>query len=285
MADNTAVKTSEYVEACEKGVEQTPAVFQRTLELTGTTTSQSAGSLEPAALNEKFPSGALICSWQGNAGKAMLIIGDSPALPDWVQNPQRDSDGENLSALAKELGELLLPPSHPIETYDCAWAAQVQEAVAPLAEAGNLEQIPLTFTTESGDIPCALIWQVNESASSSAAEDSPVAEKTAAPENDPSDGDNSLLPPYARSLMKIRVPVRVTLASTKQQVNKIVELGPGAIIQFNKSCEESLDLEVGEQHIARGEAVRVGDRFGLRITSVVGPEERFWKVPRGGRVK
>ena len=42
-----------------------------------------------------------------------------------------------------------------------------------------------------------------------------------------------------------------------------------------------LDLDVGKRRVARGEAVKVGDKFGLRITSMVLPEERFEAV--GGR--
>ena len=82
------------------------------------------------------------------------------------------------------------------------------------------------------------------------------------------------LPPYMRSLLRIKVPVVVTLAE-RQKLNRIVELGPGSIIQFDKSCEEMLDLEVGNQAVACGEAVKVGDKFGLRITAMVLPDERF----------
>jgi len=83
------------------------------------------------------------------------------------------------------------------------------------------------------------------------------------------------LPNYTRSLLHIEVPVIVTLAAKKQPVRQILELGPGSIIHFDKSCEEMLDLSVGERRIAQGEAVKVGDKFGLRITSLVLPEERF----------
>lgn len=84
------------------------------------------------------------------------------------------------------------------------------------------------------------------------------------------------LPPYARSLLKVRVPVTVVLASTRQRVSDILGLGPGSIVQFNKPCEAGLTLEVGSQKIAEGEAVKVGDKFGIWITSMALPEERFW---------
>jgi flagellar motor switch protein FliN len=83
---------------------------------------------------------------------------------------------------------------------------------------------------------------------------------------------------YTRSLLHIEVPVVVTLAAKKQSIGQIVELGPGSIIHFDKSCEEMLDLSVGDRRIAQGEAVKVGDKFGLRVTSVVLPDERFKTV-------
>ena len=79
-------------------------------------------------------------------------------------------------------------------------------------------------------------------------------------------------------MLKIKVPLVVTLAEKRQPLGRIVELGPGSIIQFEKSCEEMLDMDVADCRIATGEAVKVGDKFGLRITSIVLPEERFKAV-------
>jgi flagellar motor switch protein FliN/FliY len=86
------------------------------------------------------------------------------------------------------------------------------------------------------------------------------------------------LPTYTRSLLRIEVPIVVTLAAKKQSIGQIVELGPGSIIHFDKSCDEMLDLSVCDRRIAQGEAVKVGDKFGLRVTSVVMPDERFQAV-------
>lgn len=87
-----------------------------------------------------------------------------------------------------------------------------------------------------------------------------------------------VLPGYAKSLLRIKVPVIVTLAAKKQPVGRIVELGPGSIIQFDKSCEEMLEMHVNEQLVGEGEAVKVGDKFGIRLTSLVVPGERFKPV-------
>ena len=73
------------------------------------------------------------------------------------------------------------------------------------------------------------------------------------------------LPTHAHGLLKIGVPVAVTLAAQRKSVQEIIELGPGSIIKFDKTCDEPLELCVGDQPIATGEVVKVGDKFGLRV--------------------
>jgi len=125
-----------------------------------------------------------------------------------------------------------------------------------------------------------------EPASQPTAEEKPAAQPTAAatppksqpaePQRDPATFE--ALPRYSKSLLRIKVPVIVTLADKRQSLGQIVELGPGSIIQFEKSCEEMLEMSVGGQSVATGEAVKVGDKFGLRVTEMILPEERFSKV-------
>lgn len=83
------------------------------------------------------------------------------------------------------------------------------------------------------------------------------------------------LPQYARSLLKIKVPVAVTLATSREPISRIVELTPGTIIQFSKLCDELMTLEVGNHPVADGEAVKVGDKYGIRITRMTMPDEQF----------
>jgi flagellar motor switch/type III secretory pathway protein FliN len=83
------------------------------------------------------------------------------------------------------------------------------------------------------------------------------------------------LPPFTRSLLRVKVPVMVTLATKKQSLGQIVELGPGSIINFDKSCDEMLELEASGHRVAQGEAVKIGDKFGLRVVSIILPDERF----------
>jgi flagellar motor switch protein FliN len=77
------------------------------------------------------------------------------------------------------------------------------------------------------------------------------------------------LPTHARRLLKVRVPLQVTLASQRKSVQEIIELGPGSIVKFDKTCDQPLQLMLGDRTLAHGEVVKVGDKFGLRISGLL----------------
>lgn len=96
------------------------------------------------------------------------------------------------------------------------------------------------------------------------------AESTPAPKELSSiESEIRSLPTYARGLLNIRVPVQVTLASQRKSVQEIIELGPGSIVKFEKTYDELLELSIGGRTIAEGEVVKVGDKFGVRISALV----------------
>lgn len=71
-----------------------------------------------------------------------------------------------------------------------------------------------------------------------------------------------------RRILKLEVPVIVKLAERTMTLSEIMRLGPGAIIEFQKSNDEPLDLLVNNKTIGVGEAVKIGENFGLRITQI-----------------
>lgn len=83
------------------------------------------------------------------------------------------------------------------------------------------------------------------------------------------DAELNQLPTFARGLMRIRVPVQVMLASQRKSIQEIIELGPGSIVKFDKTCDEPLQLFVGNRAVATGEVVKVGDKFGLKISGLL----------------
>jgi flagellar motor switch protein FliN/FliY len=80
---------------------------------------------------------------------------------------------------------------------------------------------------------------------------------------------NSRAASYAHGLLQISVPVHVTLAAQRTSVQEIIELGPGSIVKFEKTCDQPLEVAIGGRTIAEGEVVKVGDKFGVRIRGLV----------------
>jgi flagellar motor switch protein FliN/FliY len=68
--------------------------------------------------------------------------------------------------------------------------------------------------------------------------------------------------------MKLQVPIIVRLAEKVLPVGEITQLVPGAIIEFNKTVGENLDLMINNKLIGNGQAVKVGEKFGLKITQL-----------------
>jgi flagellar motor switch/type III secretory pathway protein FliN len=80
--------------------------------------------------------------------------------------------------------------------------------------------------------------------------------------------------PLAR-LRRLPVQVSVRLAETRIPMSQLMNIAPGMLIPFNKSCDDLLDLYVNNARFCRGEAVKIGEKFGLKIDEVgVQPESQ-----------
>ena len=69
-------------------------------------------------------------------------------------------------------------------------------------------------------------------------------------------------------IMRLQVPVIVKLAERTLTLSEVMRLGTGAIIEFFKSNDEPLELLINNTPIGTGEAVKVGENFGLKITHI-----------------
>jgi flagellar motor switch protein FliN/FliY len=69
-------------------------------------------------------------------------------------------------------------------------------------------------------------------------------------------------------ILHLSVPIIVKLADRKLNVHEVMRLGTGAIIEFFKSSDEPLELLINNKVIGLGEAVKVGENFGLRLTQI-----------------
>ncbi len=73
------------------------------------------------------------------------------------------------------------------------------------------------------------------------------------------------------------IPLRVTveLGRTKMPVSELLNLTQGSVIELTKLAGEPMEVLVNDKLIARGEAVVVNEKFGVRLTDIISPSERI----------
>ena len=76
-------------------------------------------------------------------------------------------------------------------------------------------------------------------------------------------------------LLDIKLQLTVELGRTEMPIKKILELTRGSIIELDKVAGEPVELYASGKMIAKGEVVVIEDNFGLRIISIVSPDDRI----------
>ena len=82
------------------------------------------------------------------------------------------------------------------------------------------------------------------------------------------------MPTSPQAILGLKVPLIVSIATRRASVDEILALGPGAILEMDKPADEMLDVLVNNKNIASGTAVKVGEKFGIRVNEIGTPEER-----------
>ncbi|HLY09551.1 MAG TPA: FliM/FliN family flagellar motor switch protein [Planctomycetota bacterium] len=77
-------------------------------------------------------------------------------------------------------------------------------------------------------------------------------------------------PSMRESLLKLVVTATVVLAEKSVKLQDVLTLKPGDVMEFGRSVDEPLELRVSGRPIATGIAVKIGDRFGLKVSGVGG---------------
>lgn len=76
-------------------------------------------------------------------------------------------------------------------------------------------------------------------------------------------------------LLDVPLRVSVILGRTKRPIKEVLNLTPGAIVELQSLVDEPVEILVNGTLVARGEVVVVNENFGVRVTSIISPEERI----------
>ena len=76
-------------------------------------------------------------------------------------------------------------------------------------------------------------------------------------------------------ILNIEVPLLVQLAERQLTLGEVLELTPGTIIELPKTADEELEILINNKVIGTGNAVKVGENFGIRVRFVGDISERI----------
>ena len=71
-------------------------------------------------------------------------------------------------------------------------------------------------------------------------------------------------------LLDVPVGLTVELGSCQLPMRDVLNLNVGSVVQLDKVADAPVELHVNQKLVARGEVVVVENRFGIKITELLG---------------
>jgi flagellar motor switch protein FliN/FliY len=79
-------------------------------------------------------------------------------------------------------------------------------------------------------------------------------------------------------LLDVPLQITVVLGRSKVPIKQVLEYGQGSLITLDKLAGEPVDLVINGKYFAKGEVVVIDENFGVRISSILTPEERMQQL-------
>ncbi len=69
-------------------------------------------------------------------------------------------------------------------------------------------------------------------------------------------------------VMDVPVELSVEIGRRRTRIAELLQLSPGSVLELDTPAGDPLSIYVNKRLVARGEAVMVGDRYGIRIVEL-----------------
>jgi flagellar motor switch protein FliN/FliY len=76
-------------------------------------------------------------------------------------------------------------------------------------------------------------------------------------------------------LLDVELPISVSFGNSEMQLRDVLKLGPGSVIELDKSVNDPVLVIVNHKPIAKGEVVMVDGNYGVRILEVESTADRI----------
>lgn len=71
------------------------------------------------------------------------------------------------------------------------------------------------------------------------------------------------------AVFDVPVKVQAVLGKSSMEVNQLLKLSPGSVIELDRRVGEAVDIFVNNRLVARGEVVIVDEHLGITMTEIV----------------
>jgi flagellar motor switch protein FliN/FliY len=260
------------------GAVLTSALSQRaTVEVVGVETATAGALLQTRPLpwvlvDAPYARGLSGTHWLALPVAGALRFGE--ALLGGREEPTALSEGhseairEAVNQMLAAAGPALMPLLGRSVAYGPAVVRVLQtELPAELGAAADRLTVARARVHAEGGLDLELLLLTSEGL----AQDIANAGSAAAP---PSSGGE---PSTARLelILDVTLPVTVELGRARMQIQEVLKLAPGSVIELERLAGDPVDLYINDRPIAKGEVVIIDENFGIRLTSIVTATERI----------
>jgi len=79
-------------------------------------------------------------------------------------------------------------------------------------------------------------------------------------------------------ILEIPVTLSMEIGRTDISIRNLLQLNQGSVVELDRLAGEPMDVMVNGTLVAHGEVVVVNEKFGIRLTDVISPQERVKKL-------
>ena len=206
---------------------------------------------------------------------AALLAGEPPDPAFPLTDPDRDAGAEVFRRVSAQVASDLASKWN--EPVSLSFDAVRPVAWEPAAKAA------IRITTSDGKKPIIVLTLQEHLLAG--LEDSPAVAKSGAEPNESAKPDAAQPAKDATSsnldlLLDIELDVTIRFGQREMLLRDVLDLRSGSVIELERHVEEPAELLVAGRPVARGEVVVVEGNYGLRITEILSPRQRYEVVGR-----
>lgn len=221
-------------------------------------------AVEPAG-EAAFGFSALIAG--AEPGRFFVVLdgelASTPLLGEGVdqQEAWRELLSETLQAASAQLQASTGAPCR-VEKFGCIEdIAGAEKSAVPRSFALRLGERSWRLLVYAGSLPAESVTEADRLRTNAKAAESAA-----------------VLAPGLELLLDVELEASLRFGSREMPLGKILELGPGDVVQLDRQVSDPVDLIVGDKIVARGEVVLVNGNFGMRVTEVAAPRKRLESI-------